>query len=411
MIRSSSRDSRALKAPAESDLADEAQRVEDEPRHDQQDEHDRGEDADVAEVALDVVILGALAIGQAGAPPANARAADGATPPEPMPCAAPRVTPRPLVEPGLLDGRRRSRDGRWRRGPLGAALAGATGGGLASGASGHRYLGGWDRNGKPRSGGRPRGGYDTADFMADLNAWLLDNLALAFGVLAALVVLLLIGFFVQSARLGRAVRDYRELVRGTDGATLHDRLVGSAEQAVKASERMGKIEAMHGVIEERTRRSLQHIGLVRFNPFDDTGSDQSFVIALLDDARDGVVISSLHGRVEHAGLRQAGAGRRVAARAVGRGDAGDPDRARGRCDRVTIGAIDPEQRRVAERLVLAALRTLPQGAAAVGGPARGLAGRARARGRRSQATASAPRFRAVDAGGCRASARDRRDGR
>lgn len=132
--------------------------------------------------------------------------------------------------------------------------------------------------------------------MADLNAWLLDNLALAFGVLAALVLLLLIGFFVQSARLARAVRDYRELVRGTDGATLHDRLVGSAEQAVRASDRMGEIEAFHATIDARTRRSIQHIGLVRFNPFEDTGSDQSFAIALLDDARDGVVISSLHGR-------------------------------------------------------------------------------------------------------------------
>ena len=132
--------------------------------------------------------------------------------------------------------------------------------------------------------------------MADLNAWLLDNLALVFSVLAALVLLLLIGFLVQCARLGRAVRDYRELVRGTDGATLHDRLVGSAEQAVKASDRMGEIEAFHATIDARTRRSIQHIGLVRFNPFEDTGSDQSFAIALLDDARDGVVISSLHGR-------------------------------------------------------------------------------------------------------------------
>ena len=132
--------------------------------------------------------------------------------------------------------------------------------------------------------------------MADLNAWLLDHLALAVSVLAALVLLLLLGFHVQCARLGRAVRDYRELVRGTDGATLHDRLVGSAEQAVKASDRMGEIEAFHAAIDARTRRSIQHIGLVRFNPFEDTGSDQSFAIALLDDARDGVVISSLHGR-------------------------------------------------------------------------------------------------------------------
>jgi Protein of unknown function (DUF4446) len=132
--------------------------------------------------------------------------------------------------------------------------------------------------------------------MADLNRLLLDNLALAFGVLAVLVLLLLIGFIVQSARVGRAVRTYRELVRDGEGGTLHDRLVGSAEQAVKATERMRELEGMHATIEGRSRRSLQHIGLVRFNPFEDTGSDQSFVIALLDDQRDGIVLSSLHGR-------------------------------------------------------------------------------------------------------------------
>src|ERR671915_1176511 len=49
-------------------LADEAQRVEDEPGGDEQCEQDGGEDADVAQVALDVVVLGALAIGQARAP-------------------------------------------------------------------------------------------------------------------------------------------------------------------------------------------------------------------------------------------------------------------------------------------------------------------------------------------------------
>jgi hypothetical protein len=132
--------------------------------------------------------------------------------------------------------------------------------------------------------------------MADLNRLLTDNLALVLGVLAALVLLLLIGFLVQSVRLGRAVRGYRELVRDGSRGSLHDRLAGSAELAVRASERMSEMEAMHSVIDERTQRSLQHIGLVRFNPFDDTGSDQSFAIALLDDRRDGVVISSLHGR-------------------------------------------------------------------------------------------------------------------
>lgn len=132
--------------------------------------------------------------------------------------------------------------------------------------------------------------------MAELNRLLSDNLALAFGVLAALVIVLLVVVILQQRRLGKAVRAYRELVRDEAGGSLHDRLAGSAEQSVRASERMGQIEALYAGVDERSRRSLQHIGIVRFNPFEDTGSDQSFAIALLDDARDGIVISSLHGR-------------------------------------------------------------------------------------------------------------------
>lgn len=43
-------------------------------------------------------------------------------------------------------------------------------------------------------------------------------------------------------------------------------------------------------------KSVQKVGVVRFNPFKDTGGDQSFVIALLDNFDSGVVISSLHTR-------------------------------------------------------------------------------------------------------------------
>jgi hypothetical protein len=132
--------------------------------------------------------------------------------------------------------------------------------------------------------------------MADLDRLLSENLALVVGALAAVVLLLLVAVLVQSARLGRAVRAYRELIRDADGGSLHDRLAGNALAIDRATQRMAEIETTQAVIESRSQRSLQHIGMVRFNPFEDTGSDQSFAIALLDDRRDGVVISSLHGR-------------------------------------------------------------------------------------------------------------------
>ena len=49
-------------------------------------------------------------------------------------------------------------------------------------------------------------------------------------------------------------------------------------------------------LESRAERSIKHVGVVRFNPFRDAGSDQSFVVALLDELQSGVVISSLYSR-------------------------------------------------------------------------------------------------------------------
>jgi hypothetical protein len=39
-----------------------------------------------------------------------------------------------------------------------------------------------------------------------------------------------------------------------------------------------------------------HCHLVRFNPFPDTGGEQSFVISLLDGGGNGILLTSLHGR-------------------------------------------------------------------------------------------------------------------
>ncbi len=49
-------------------------------------------------------------------------------------------------------------------------------------------------------------------------------------------------------------------------------------------------------VEAQGRHAIQSIGLVRFNPFEDTGSNQSFAVALLDADANGVILSSLHSR-------------------------------------------------------------------------------------------------------------------
>lgn len=49
-------------------------------------------------------------------------------------------------------------------------------------------------------------------------------------------------------------------------------------------------------ISKSISKSIQKVGVVRFNPFQDTGGDQSFSFALLDQENNGLVVSSLYSR-------------------------------------------------------------------------------------------------------------------
>ena len=49
-------------------------------------------------------------------------------------------------------------------------------------------------------------------------------------------------------------------------------------------------------VEQLGLRHIQKAHLSRYNPYDETGGDQSFTLALLDDKGNGFVITSLHAR-------------------------------------------------------------------------------------------------------------------
>lgn len=132
--------------------------------------------------------------------------------------------------------------------------------------------------------------------MPELNQWLLDNLWLVTLFMLAAVIGLSIGVVVLARRLANATRAYRGLVDEASGGSLGTTLVGQAARVEAVDARLGELAATFGTLETRSRGSLQHVGLVRFNPFEDTGSDQSFAIALLDADHSGIVVSSLHGR-------------------------------------------------------------------------------------------------------------------
>lgn len=77
-------------------------------------------------------------------------------------------------------------------------------------------------------------------------------------------------------------------------------LISSLNHLISISERNSKdLEILNEKLNREiaeNKKHLQKVGFKRYNPFTDTGGDQSFTAAILDDLGDGIMISSLHSR-------------------------------------------------------------------------------------------------------------------
>lgn len=47
---------------------------------------------------------------------------------------------------------------------------------------------------------------------------------------------------------------------------------------------------------DKSDHHIQRVHLIRYNPYDETGGDQSFTVCLLDNSGTGIVVTSLHAR-------------------------------------------------------------------------------------------------------------------
>jgi hypothetical protein len=120
------------------------------------------------------------------------------------------------------------------------------------------------------------------------------------GIVAAvalgLAIVALVAMLFLLIRQQRLVRQYRELTTGTSGGNLETILNDHIARVRETAARVEDVDQLAQRLEKAAYFSLQHLGVVRFNPFHDTGGDQSFAVALVDGHGNGVVLSSLHGR-------------------------------------------------------------------------------------------------------------------
>ncbi len=89
---------------------------------------------------------------------------------------------------------------------------------------------------------------------------------------------------------------FRKFFAGTRAKNLEEVMIKLGEEMREIKETQDSINKHLVTVDQRLDKSIRSVETIRFNPFLDAGSNQSFAISFLNDEGDGVIMSSLYAR-------------------------------------------------------------------------------------------------------------------
>ena len=120
-------------------------------------------------------------------------------------------------------------------------------------------------------------------------------------MITLLLILTLASLLLAGGASWRVVmlqRRFRAALGGGVGSegTLEQSLGDYLKRVKSVEKHLGQLDDAYVRLAASGSLASQKISIVRFNPFGDTGGDQSFVLAVLDALNSGYVLTSIHGR-------------------------------------------------------------------------------------------------------------------
>lgn len=114
-----------------------------------------------------------------------------------------------------------------------------------------------------------------------------------FIILLASIALWLLGLSVYLYKVALHYQRLTDGVTSQNLASVLEKILNNQSKTKKITE---ELEERLNLIALESKLHVQKVGILRFNPFADTGGNQSFVLAILDGNCSGVVLTSLHAR-------------------------------------------------------------------------------------------------------------------
>ena len=112
-------------------------------------------------------------------------------------------------------------------------------------------------------------------------------------VIIVIFSVLSISSLVQIYGLKKQIKSVLELSSDRDLNLALEEIISSNKNI---NQQQKQIKQLYSEVKNISERSLQKTALLRFNPFSDTGGDQSFALCMLDHTNSGVIITAIHSR-------------------------------------------------------------------------------------------------------------------
>ncbi len=118
-----------------------------------------------------------------------------------------------------------------------------------------------------------------------------------FLTLLGIMVILFVGFIILIAKFSKLNKKYQNFMQKLgNGKNLEEDLETYMYRVNKVEGENAQIINSIEEINKEQKKCIQKIGMVRYNAFQDVGSDLSFALAMLDENNDGVVLNGIYSR-------------------------------------------------------------------------------------------------------------------
>lgn len=115
------------------------------------------------------------------------------------------------------------------------------------------------------------------------------------GIIVSLLGILIINLF-NMVKIHSLSKKYNRFIRSFEGIDMEDSLKKFVDRIDRVQQKSEELENHCNQIDRTLFACFQKMGMIRYNAFEDVGSDLSFAIALLDANDNGFIINGIYSR-------------------------------------------------------------------------------------------------------------------